>query len=91
MILFDEPTSALDPELVSEVLMVIKKLAEEGMTMIIVTHEMNFARDISDRVVFMENGLIVEEETSTDLFNHPLRERTMQFLKQSRVIEDYVI
>ena len=80
VILFDEPTSSLDPELVGEVLTVIKKVAEEGITMIIVTHELDFAREISNRVVFMDNGLIVEEGTPEDFFTHPKEERTKQFL-----------
>lgn len=91
LILFDEPTSALDPELVSEVLLVIKKLTEEGMTMIIVTHEMKFAKDISDRVIFMDKGSIVEEGAPNRLFVHPIKDRTRQFLRQSRMIEDYII
>lgn len=82
IMLFDEPTSALDPEMTSEVLAVIKKLAEEGMTLIIATHEMDFAREVSDRVVFMEDGVIVEEGTSTQIFEHPKRERTRDFLRK---------
>lgn len=91
LILFDEPTSALDPELVSEVLLAIKKLSEEGMTMVIVTHEMKFAKDISDKVIFMDKGVIVEEGIPEDIFNHPSEERTKQFLRQSGTIEDYII
>lgn len=80
IILFDEPTSALDPEMVGEVLNVISKLAAEGMTMLIVTHEMGFAREISDRVIFMTDGSIVEEGTSDEIFNHPVHERTKAFI-----------
>ncbi|ETP70268.1 ABC transporter [Planococcus glaciei CHR43] len=80
VMLFDEPTSALDPELVREVLLVIKSLAEEGMTMVIVTHEMNFAKEVADRVVFMDEGIIVEQGTSKDIFLNPKEERTKQFL-----------
>jgi len=82
VMLFDEPTSALDPELVREVLQVIKDLAQEGMTMVIVTHEMNFAKDVADRVVFMDNGLIVEEGTSKQIFQAPKEERTRKFLSK---------
>ncbi len=80
VMLYDEPTSALDPELVREVLQVIKQLAEEGMTMIIVTHEMKFARDVADRVIFMDGGLIVEQGTPAEIFDNPQEERTRQFL-----------
>ena len=80
VMLYDEPTSALDPELVQEVLLVIKALAQEGMTMIIVTHEMNFAKEVADRVVFMDNGLIVEQGTSEEIFGSPKEERTRKFL-----------
>lgn len=82
VILFDEPTSALDPELVGEVLAVIRKIAKEGITMIVVTHEMGFARDVANHVVFMDGGVIVEEGTPTEVFNHPRKERTKQFLKR---------
>ena len=78
---FDEPTSALDPELTQEVLQVMKDLAAKGMTMVIVTHEMAFAREVSDRVVFMENGVIVEEGSAEQMFNAPRQERTRQFLR----------
>ena len=84
VILFDEPTSALDPEMVGEVLEVIKKLASQGMTMVIVTHEMLFARDISTRVVFMDGGVIVEEGPPDQLFNHPEHKRTADFLARYR-------
>lgn len=80
VMLYDEPTSALDPELVQEVLLVIKALAQEGMTMIIVTHEMNFAKEVADRVVFMDKGLIVEQGTSEQIFGSPREERTRKFL-----------
>lgn len=82
IMLFDEPTSALDPELVGEVLDVIKKLANEGMTMIVVTHEMEFARNVSSRVIFMDNGYICEEGNPEDLFTNPKQERTREFLKR---------
>ncbi|MGN0256407.1 MAG: amino acid ABC transporter ATP-binding protein [Chordicoccus sp.] len=79
-LLFDEPTSALDPELVGEVLAVMKDLAADGMTMVIVTHEMAFARDVSDRVIFMADGYVVEEGTPEEVFGHPREERTKSFL-----------
>ena len=82
IMLFDEPTSALDPEMIGEVLDVMKKLALEGMTMVVVTHEMGFAREVADRVIFMDYGAILEEGTPTQLFNHPTHERTKQFLSQ---------
>lgn len=81
VIFFDEPTSALDPELVGEVLGVMRGLAQEGMTMLVVTHEMNFARNVSNRVIFMDEGLVVEEGSPTALFDSPKEERTQQFLK----------
>jgi len=84
VILFDEPTSALDPEMVGEVLEVIKELANEGMTMVIVTHEMLFARDISTRVVFMDQGVIVEDAPPEQLFNNPQHQRTADFLSRYR-------
>jgi ABC-type polar amino acid transport system ATPase subunit len=80
VMLYDEPTSALDPELVREVLQVIKDLAREGMTMVIVTHEMNFAKEVADRVIFMDEGLIVEQGTSQQVFGNPREERTKKFL-----------
>lgn len=81
VLLFDEPTSALDPEMVGEVLDVIKSLANEGMTMVIVTHEMGFAREVANHVIFMSNGTIVEEGSSDVIFNHPKEVRTKDFLK----------
>ena len=80
--LFDEATSALDPEMIGEVLDVMRNLAAEGMTMVIVTHEMGFAREVSDRVIFMERGRIVEEADSKTLFSSPSEERTRAFLRQ---------
>ncbi|SCN21697.1 Octopine permease ATP-binding protein P [Clostridium sp. N3C] len=80
ILLFDEPTSALDPELTGEVLKVMKELAAEDMTMIVVTHEMNFAREVSDRVIFMDQGLIIEEGTPDEIFHNPKNERTKAFL-----------
>ncbi len=80
VMLFDEATSALDPELVRGVLDVMRSLAEEGMTMVVVTHEMQFARDVADRVIFMEGGVVVEEGTPDEVFNHPKHERTKNFL-----------
>ncbi|WP_318502837.1 amino acid ABC transporter ATP-binding protein [Bacillus sp. T3] len=82
VMLFDEATSALDPELVGEVLNVMKELAEEGMTMVIVTHEMKFAEDIGDRIIFMDKGIIVEEGHPKQLFHHPKHERTRSFIKK---------
>ncbi len=82
VMLFDEPTSALDPEMVGEVLDVMKKLAEDGMTMVVVTHEMGFAREIADRVLFMDDGLIVEENTPQEIFTHPKHPRTQDFLSK---------
>ena len=92
IILFDEPTSALDPELVGEVLDTIKKLAAEGATMMVVTHEMNFAQRVASKVVFMEGGVVVESGTPSDIFEHAKQERTKQFLKNTIVgYGDYVI
>ncbi len=82
VILFDEPTSALDPELVSEVLSVIKDLAKENRTMVIVTHEMSIAKDVGDRIIFMADGLVVEEGTPDEIFNNPKHDRTKQFLNR---------
>ena len=81
IMLFDEPTSALDPELVGDVLAVMKKLAEDGMTMLVVTHEMGFAREVADRVVFMYDGVVLEEGTPQEIFTVPKHERTRQFLQ----------
>jgi L-cystine transport system ATP-binding protein len=83
VILFDEPTSALDPELIGEVLGVMKMLAGEGVTMLVVTHEMAFARDAANRVIFMEKGSVVEEASSADFFTRPREERTRQFLSRA--------
>lgn len=85
VMLFDEPTSALDPETVGEVLKTMKDLAQTGLTMVIVTHEMDFARDVSDRVIFMDQGVIAEEGAPEDIFVHPKEERTKAFL--SRILE----
>jgi len=85
VMLFDEPTSALDPEMVGEVLSVIKTLRDEGMTMVIVTHEMGFAKEVSDRILFMDQGIVLEENNPNDFFNNPKEERTKQFL--NRVIQ----
>lgn len=82
IMLFDEPTSALDPELVGEVLNVMKGLAAEGMTMIVVTHEMGFAREVADRVIFMDGGRIVEEDTPDVIFSKPKQQRTKEFLQK---------
>jgi general L-amino acid transport system ATP-binding protein len=82
IMLFDEPTSALDPEMIKEVLDVMTELAEEGMTMLCVTHEMGFARRVADRVVFMADGRIVEQNSPQELFDNPRQERTRQFLNQ---------
>ena len=82
VLLFDEPTSALDPEMVGEVLNTIKDLAHTGLTMLIVTHEMEFAKDVSDRVIFMDKGVIAEEGTPEDIFVHPKEERTKEFLSR---------
>lgn len=82
IMLFDEPTSALDPEMVGEVLAVMKDLAREGMTMIVVTHEMGFAREVGDRVLFMDEGVIVEEATPDEIFTNPKNDRTKSFLSK---------
>ena len=82
IMLFDEPTSALDPEMVGEVLNVMKKLAEEGMTMVIVTHEMGFAREVADRVLFIDQGVVMEQGTPEELFGSPKNERTKSFLSK---------
>jgi putative lysine transport system ATP-binding protein len=83
VMLFDEPTSALDPEMVGEVLAVMKQLAESGLTMLIVTHEMGFAREVADRVVFMDKGVIAEEGPPDEIFTNPKQERTREFLKRT--------
>lgn len=82
IMLFDEPTSALDPEMVGEVLEVMKQLAKEGMTMVVVTHEMGFAKEVGDRVIFMDEGFVVEENTPEELFANPKQERTKSFLSK---------
>ena len=82
IMLFDEPTSALDPEMVGEVLNVIKQLAQEGMTMVIVTHEMGFAREVADQVIFMDGGYVVESGTPMEIFSNPQNERTQDFLNK---------
>lgn len=84
VLLFDEPTSALDPEMVGEVLSVMKSLADDGMTMLVVTHEMAFARDVSDRVIFMHDGVVLEEGTPTEIFTSPVQEETKTFLSRFR-------
>ena len=81
VMLFDEPTSALDPEMVGEVLNLMKELADDGMTMVVVTHEMGFAREVADRVIFMYDGIILEEGTPEEIFGNPKNERTKQFLQ----------
>ena len=80
--LFDEPTSALDPEMVGDVLDVMKELADEGMTMVIVTHEMGFAKEVADRVIFMDGGYIVEEGTPLEIFENPKEDRVKEFLSK---------
>ena len=82
VLLFDEPTSALDPEMVGEVLDLMKELANDGMTMVVVTHEMGFAREVGDRVIFMADGVIVEEGTPDEIFNHPKSDRLKSFLSK---------
>ena len=82
VLLFDEPTSALDPEMVKEVLELIKKVAEKNITMVIVTHEMEFAKEVADRVIFMDNGVIAEEGTPSEVFNNPKHPRTKEFLSK---------
>lgn len=91
VILFDEPTSALDPELIGEVLQVMKQLAKEGTTMVVVTHEMSFAQEVANHVIFMDKGAIVEEGTSDAIFTHPKEERTKQFLRRILNETEYVI
>jgi glutamine transport system ATP-binding protein len=82
VMLFDEPTSALDPEMVGEVLAVMRQLAKEGMTMVVVTHEMGFAREVGDRVIFMDGGFLIEEGKPSEIFDHPKHERTKAFLSK---------
>ncbi|WP_459500186.1 amino acid ABC transporter ATP-binding protein [Bacillus sp. C1] len=88
VLLFDEPTSALDPELVNEVLQVIKNLVEQHITMVIVTHEMNFAKDVADRIVFMADGIVIEQGTPEEIFRNPQHERTKKFLRQIDASEE---
>jgi ABC-type polar amino acid transport system ATPase subunit len=85
IMLFDEPTASLDPELVGEVLIVMKKLADEGLTMVVVTHEMGFAREVADRVLFIDDGVIAEEGVPSQIFGNPRNERTRRFL--SRILD----
>ena len=82
VMLFDEPTSALDPEMVGEVLSLMKELAAEGMTMAVVTHEMNFAREVADKILFMDKGIVAEKGTPDEIFNHPQNKRLQQFLQK---------
>jgi polar amino acid transport system permease protein len=91
VMLFDEPTSALDPELVGEVLSVMRGLAKAGMTMIIVTHEVRFAREVADRIVFMDEGVIVEEGSPDELLDKPTQERTRRFLRRVAQNDDETI
>ena len=86
VMLFDEPTSALDPEMVGEVLDVMKNLAKEGMTMVVVTHEMGFAKEVANRVLFMADGVICEEGTSEQIFEKPQKEATKEFLSRFRSV-----
>jgi cystine transport system ATP-binding protein len=87
ILLFDEPTSALDPELVGEVLKAIKELTTEGITMVIVTHEMKFASEVADRIIFIDNGVIIEEGTPDQIFNHPTHDRTRLFLSHLNSVD----
>ena len=91
VILLDEPTSALDPELVGETLAVIKKVAKSGITMVVVTHEMSFAEEVADKVIFMDGGVVVEEGKPGDIFYKPKEERTKQFLSRIMPVDSYVI
>jgi ABC-type polar amino acid transport system, ATPase component len=91
VLFFDEPTSALDPELIDDVLAVMKKLAEEGTTMVVVTHEMSFAKEVANKVYFMDGGVVVEEGTPQEVFMHPKEERTRQFLRRILREIDYYI
>jgi polar amino acid transport system ATP-binding protein len=88
VMLFDEVTSALDPELVGEVLVVMRDLARSGMTMLVVTHEMQFARDVGDRLIFMDRGRIIEEGNPSDVLDRPAQERTRKFLRRSLQLAD---
>ena len=90
IVLFDEPTSALDPTMVGEVLAVIRGLAKQGLTMLIVTHEMRFARDVSTRVFYMDEGIIYEDGTPDQIFDHPLKEKTRQFIHHLKVFEEHI-
>lgn len=90
ILLFDEPTSALDPTMVGEVLSVIKRLADEGLTMLIVTHEMNFARNVSNRIFYMDEGVIYEEGTPWEIFENPQKEKTRRFIKQLKVLSEVI-
>lgn len=91
VILFDEPTSALDPELVGEILQIMKTLANEGTTMVVVTHEMSFAKQVSNKIIFLDGGVVVEEGPPSDIFTKPKHERTKQFLHRVLDYDDYVI
>lgn len=93
VLLLDEPTSALDPELVGEVLDVIKKVAQEGYTMLLVSHEMNFVRHVSNRVIFLDKGHVVEDGTPKEVFNYPKNDRTIEFFRKMQLISqpEYVI
>ena len=91
IILFDEPTSALDPTMINEVLAVIRRLAKGGMTMAIVTHEMNFARDVSTRVFYMDEGVIYEEGSPKDIFDNPQKEKTRSFIRQLRILKQEIV
>jgi L-cystine transport system ATP-binding protein len=91
VILFDEPTSALDPELVTETLGVIKRIAREGITMVVVTHEMRFAQDVANKVIFMDKGMVVEQGTPREVLIHPREERTKQFLRRFIAEDTYQI
>jgi L-cystine transport system ATP-binding protein len=91
VILFDEPTSALDPELVGETLAVVRRIAKEGVTMVVVTHEMRFAQDVANKVIFMDKGLVVEEGSPDAIFSHAKEERTRQFLSRIIPAGDYAI
>ena len=91
VILFDEPTSALDPEMVGEVLSIIKQIAKEGITMVVVTHEIDFAREVANRVIFMDGGSIIDEGSPEEVLIHPKHERTKKFLKRLVKEPDYAI